>query len=292
MHHFSIRDIENLSGIKAHTIRIWEQRYGICKSKRKESMHRFYDNEDLKQILRIAYLYHKGSRVSTIARLTEEEIKFQTIDNIPENEYENLILHLLEASMELEEDKLEVLLQNCFHSLGVEVAIQKVIYPFMNRIGLLWLTDHVIPAQEHFSTYLILNKVVYETSQLAFQLKYPKTHFLIFTPEGEMHELPILLAQYVCRKRGISSSFLGKNVLLETVQYYCKHRNVTHIFVHMVTNLSNTDNEKYLQRLSVAFPDKKIIAAGPASQCLKGVLPPNITLLKSFEAFCAFDITI
>jgi MerR family transcriptional regulator, light-induced transcriptional regulator len=292
MHHFSIRDIENLTGIKAHTLRIWEQRYGICKSKRKVSLHRYYDNEDLKQILRIAYLYHKGYRVSNIARLTEEEIRFQTIDGIPENEYENMILHFLEASMEFDEVKFEVLLQNCIHSLGLEQAILQVIYPFMNRIGLLWLTDHVIPAQEHFSTYLILNKVFYETSLIPFQLKFPNRHFLIFSPEGEMHELPLILAHYVCRKRGISSGLLGKNVFLETVQYYCKHREVTHIFVHMTTNLSNMDNAKYLQEISAAFPEKRILAAGKAFQCEEAGILPNITLLKSFDQFCNFDLNL
>ena len=75
MHYFTIRDVENLSGIKAHTLRIWEQRYGLCICKRKESQHRYYDNEDLKYVLRIAYLYHHGYRISRIAELNAVQIK-------------------------------------------------------------------------------------------------------------------------------------------------------------------------------------------------------------------------
>src|SRR3954469_12324921 len=134
MNQFTIRDIENLSGIKAHTWRIWEQRYGLGVPQRKDSNHRFYDNENLKQILRITYLYHGGLKISKIASLNKEQLRALSRDRDSiENRYEYYIKELLEASIDLDEEKFERTFQDALNRTDIEDAIINIIYPFQFR---------------------------------------------------------------------------------------------------------------------------------------------------------------
>jgi MerR family transcriptional regulator, light-induced transcriptional regulator len=161
MHYFTIKDIENLSGIKAHTWRIWEQRYNLCLPQRKDSNHRFYDNQNLKQILRISYLYHTGLKISKIAQLDEHALIDATMKHIepsPSNEY--FIKELMEASIDFDHARFETTCENVFKRLETEKAIIQVIYPYLERMGMLWLTDHIIPAQELFSSNFSRQKLV------------------------------------------------------------------------------------------------------------------------------------
>src|SRR5687767_14826166 len=146
MNHFSIRDIENMSGIKAHTLRIWEQRFQLCCPKRKASKHRIYDNEDLKHILRIAYLYHNGHKISRIAAMTENEIRSLALETKPGAENcEIFINQLMEASIDFNQVYFEKILHTSLLHFGFEKAILSVIFPLLRKIGLLWLTGHIIP---------------------------------------------------------------------------------------------------------------------------------------------------
>src|SRR5438105_12129127 len=123
MNNFTIKDIERLSGIKAHTLRIWEQRHGLCFCKRKESLHRYYDNEDLKQILRIAYLYHHGYKISRIATFSKDEIKKLATTNSGENNYDIFINQMIEASIDYDQPRFEKIIHNALLHLGFEKAI-------------------------------------------------------------------------------------------------------------------------------------------------------------------------
>ena len=127
MYHFTIRDVENLSGIKAHTLRMWEQRYGICLCKRKESLHRYYDNEDLKQVLRIAYLYHNGYRISRIAALSPGELNRLASKRFNNDEYEVLVNQLIESCLEYDQLQFEKSLRSVLGTMGLEKCMEKVI---------------------------------------------------------------------------------------------------------------------------------------------------------------------
>lgn len=155
MNRFTIKDIENLSSIKAHTWRIWEQRYNIAIPQRKDSNHRFYDNENLKQILRISYLYRSGMKISKIAKLPPEEMKQMALRNLMKDEAnEFYIKEMIEASVDFDEERFESNFIEAINRMGIEETILNVFYPYQERIGVLWLTDHVIPAQEHFTSIL------------------------------------------------------------------------------------------------------------------------------------------
>ena len=281
MHHFTIRDVENLSGIKAHTLRMWEQRYGLCVCKRKESLHRYYDGEDLKHILRIAYLYHNGYRISKIVRLSPDEIIQLSSKKSALGENAVLINQLVEAGLDYDQDRFENAFQGSIRLTGLEHTIEKVIYPFLDKIGLLWLTGHVLPAQEHFCSYLIQKTVIAAINALP-PVNNGNHKVLLFTPEGEQHELPLLVIQYIIKKKGFQTILLGKSISMDVVQTYCSQQPVTHLYFHLVTNFTHRQPSDYLATLSARFADKKIIASGPALKTVNRP-PDNVSILRSFQ---------
>lgn len=265
MNSFTIRDIENLSGIKAHTLRIWEHRYNFMTPKRKESNHRFYDNEDLKHILRISYLYHSGRKISNIALMADKEINDIIDKENALNTNEFLITQLMEASIDFDEDKFETVLNTSFNKTNVEDAIINVIYPYLNKIGLLWLTEHIIPAQEHFSSNIISHKLLSKIDSLSLVPNPKSKRVLLFTPVNEHHEIPILFIQYLFKKYGHRVIYFGASVQLNDIEEYCALHTVDVLHFNIITNLNGIPLNEYVTRVSHKFPKQKIIVSGPAA---------------------------
>lgn len=288
MNHFSIKDLENLSGIKAHTLRIWEQRFGILVPKRKESNHRYYDNEDLKRILRISYLYHQGHKISKIARFSEVELKTLPLHATPNHLEPQLLLNqLLEASLDFDEVLFEKYFAKAF-KLGFEACMLDVIYPFLEKMGLLWLTDHAIPAQEHFASNIIKRKMIAAIDAVPIPpVFWGNQCMVLFTPTGEMHELPLLLMQYLMKKRGERIVFFGNNLKEEALHLFIKKRPVSHLYFHIITYLAQADLNTYLQTLSANFPEQQIVVSGPLTETVTVSLP-NVRLLNSLSEMLAF----
>lgn len=288
MNKFTIKDIENLSGIKAHTIRIWEQRYQIIRPKRKSTNHRIYDNDDLKRILRISYLYHCGFKISKIAQLSEEEIKKIALE-MPHQDrfYEIHANQMMEAMIDFDQIRFEKIFHNLLLHIGFEQTITKVIYPYLERVGLLWMTGNIIPAQEHFASNLIRKKILVAIDGL----KLPhasSSHFLLFLPEGEFHEIPLLFAHYLLKRSGKMVTYLGCNVPLEDVKVFVGLKKITHLYTHMVTNFTKQEIHAYVQQLAEYFPTQQIVLAGPQIHHLNLALPANIQQLPSLEAMMAY----
>lgn len=265
MNRFTIRDIENLSGIKAHTLRIWEHRYNFMTPKRKESNHRFYDNEDLKHILRISYLYHSGRKISNIAFMADKEINDIIDKENSVNTNEFLITQLMEASIDFDEDKFETVLNTSFSKTNVEDAIINVIYPYLKKIGLLWLTEHIIPAQEHFSSNIISHKLLSKIDSLSSVPKPNSKRVLLFTPVNEHHEIPIIFIQYLLKKNGHRVIYFGDSIQLNDIEEYCAVNTVDVLHFHVITNLNGIHLNEYVTKLSNKFPKQKIIISGPAA---------------------------
>lgn len=264
MQKFTIRDIENLSGIKAHTLRIWEQRYDFFTAQRKESQHRFYSNEDLKKLLRIAYLYHSGWKVSKIAALKEETI-LETVRTIEyAGNHQLSVLNLLEAAADFDEGRFKLVLDDLIKSTGMRKTVLDVCYPFLQKVGLLWMTNNVIPAQEHFSSYIIQHRIISETDSLPPSLTNDKV--LLFSPDGEHHELPLLFLNYALREQGNRTLFLGCNVAWRKIRNLIDRPEIKVVYIHIITFLSRFEVDEYLEELCKAFPQKKIVVSGAAVQ--------------------------
>ena len=284
MNQFSIRDIENLCGVKAHTLRIWEQRYKLFCPRRKESQHRIYDCDDLKELLRIAFLYHHGYKISKIASLTPEQRQEEVARIKPQVcNFEIYVHQLIEASIGFDKDNFEKIVNNLVLRIGLEKCIVHVFYPFLERIGMLWMTNHVLPAQEHFSSHIIRKKIICAIDGME-PPRDQRHNVVIFSPPGEMHEIPLLVINYLFRKHGIRTTYFGTNVTPETIQYYASIHNITHLYLHVITHLDNCGMETIIDKFSKLFPDKKILFSGPACQCI-GQHSTQLVHLKSFEEF-------
>lgn len=283
MNQFSIKDIENLSGIKAHTLRIWEQRYQILIPKRKDSNHRFYDNEDLKHLLRVAYLYHRGIKISKIAKLRDEALIKATLEHFStDTSYNNYINQLMEASLDFDEQKFERTFEDALSKEAIDNVMLRIIYPYLEKVGMLWLTDHVIPAQEHFTSNLINRKIIMAIDSLPNQYKEGKKDVILFTPPKEHHEIPLLFIQYLLKKNGHKVIYYGTNISLKDLDAYCNVMPVTHIHFHLLTNLTSLNLDDYLNKLCEAYPTKQIVVSGPKTKEVT-VNVANVRLLRSMD---------
>lgn len=285
MQKFTIRDIENLTGIKAHTLRIWEQRYDFFTAQRKESHHRIYSNNDLKKLLRIAYLYHSGWKVSKIASLNEQNI-LDTVKAIEHAGSQQLsVLTLLHAAADFDELKFKQVLDDLIKSNGLEKTILNVCYPYLQKVGLLWMTNNVVPAQEHFSSYIIQHRIIAETDCLPPSNAADK--IILFSPDGEHHELPLLFINYALRKQQWRTVFFGCNVGWKKIKNVIEVDEIKIIYIHIITFLSRFEVDEYLEELCKAFPQKKVVVSGAAVQGTQRNFV-NLQVLKTDEAIHNF----
>jgi DNA-binding transcriptional MerR regulator len=287
MNEFTIRDIENLCGIKAHTLRAWEQRYRLFVPKRKESQHRIFDDNDLKELLRISFLYHNGYKVSKLAAMSAEEIQHAVTSTIVRDDNYELFVHqMIEASIGFNKEALDKIINTIAIRIGMEKAITNVFYPFLKRIGLLWLTNNVIPAQEHFASHIIRKKIIMATDGLEIPAGQ-ESIILVFAPKGELHEIPLLAANYFFRKHNNPTVYLGVNIDFETLRYYLDRKPADYLYTHIITHFNDEELDDYLCKLSREYPQKKILVSGPAVCCIKK-LPPNITVLHTIDEMLSF----
>lgn len=278
MQQFTIKDVENLLGIKAHTLRIWEQRYHFFAPKRKESAHRLYDNEDLKFLLQVAFLYHQGWKISKIAALPPAAIG-DAVAQVPlnGNTYPHFVVQLVRHAIDFAEVSFTELLNKIIDQIGFERTVEEICFPFLRRVGLLWMTNHIVPAQEHFSSYIIQNRIIAETEKLPLPQK--PVEIILFAPKGEFHELPLLYLHYLLRKNGWAVLYLGKNVTFDVLLQCADQPGIQYLFLHLLTNLSQIDPDLYLEEIIRMFPGKKIIASGTVvHQIQRNFLPVQLLL--------------
>jgi DNA-binding transcriptional MerR regulator len=283
---FTISDIENLTGIKAHTLRIWEQRYDFFQPKRKDSKHRIYDNEDLKRLLRVAYLYHQGWKISKIATLSDEDI-IQIVTQSPAgpSDYASHITQLLNAMLGFNEYAFKQALNEVIEKVGFENTLIHVCYPYLTRIGNLWATNHALPAQEHFSSYLIQNRVIVETERLGVNEQSPE--IILLCPQGEFHELSLLFIQYMLRKNGWSTLYLGTNVTLTELAQIADKCGSKYIYLHLTTNFTGFEVDDYLEKICRQFPKQSILVSGGGAQKAQRQFV-NVRLLRTDAAIYSF----
>lgn len=288
MNHFSIRDIENLTQIKAHTLRIWEHRYRLLAPKRKASQHRYYDNEDLKYILRISHLYHRGFKISYIASLSEEEIKQLALEIQPGADNNAIYINqLLEYSIDFDAAGFEQSIENAIRQTGFENCMTEIVFPMLKKMGVLWLTGNAIPAQEHFASAIVTRKILAQTGELSLPASRSDKCVLLFTPAGEWHEIPLLLMQYILKKNKIPTIYLGAGACPEQIAQVCRHQHVTHFYFHLITCLTRCDVNGYVHRLAACFPDKTIAISGSLVDELRDV-PANVQPLRTQREIMAF----
>jgi MerR family transcriptional regulator, light-induced transcriptional regulator len=280
MGNYSIKELEQLSGIKAHTIRIWEKRHRLIAPQRTHTNIRFYSDYDLKKIINVSTLNSNGLKISVIAKMSEEELtrKVMEISNAT-NKATIYIDQLVTSMLELDEEKFETDLQTLEQKFGFETMITDVVYPFLEKIGLLWQTGNITPAHEHFISNLIRQRVIVATASLPI-VKKGTVRAVLFLPENEFHEIGLLFYHYIARKQGFKTYYLGQAVPHQDLKSVCEvHR--PHLLITSMTSSPTRDKlNDYLQKLSTDFPSSKILASGAVLRRSSFKFPSN---LKFFE---------
>lgn len=259
---YYIKDLESITGIKAHTIRIWEQRYNLVTPKRTITNIRFYDDEDVKLLLNIALLNKKGLKISKIANLSKSEIHSEALITCKKrNENDDLINSLLLATYNLSETAFNKVFSSYIMKEGFDNAITKLAFPFLQRLGDLWASNALHPALEHFASNIIKQKL-----QIAAQGQTKKTDnhkkFILFLPPGELHEFGLLYANYVIRSYGHEVIYFGQNVPITDLFKTIETVNADYILT--VFSICNSDIEpiKFVNEVHTHLPHIKVILAG------------------------------
>jgi DNA-binding transcriptional MerR regulator len=283
MNVFTIKDLENLSGIKAHTIRIWEQRYSFLKPQRTTTNIRYYSNDELKTILNVALLNKYGYKISYIDRMNDAEINHKISEfSQGQAKQDRVVKELIECMIYLDLLKLETIIDEYINQQGIEAAIQDIFFPFLERIGILWLTNHINPAQEHLVSNIIRQKIIVAIENTKTQFNAANS-ILLYLPEGEYHELGLLFIYYLLKQKGISVLYLGANVPFKDVEYIVELKKPSVIFLHVTSIPYGFQFEKYVNHLSKTFSNIPINISGWLAQNYKKVVPPNIYFKKSLQ---------
>jgi MerR family transcriptional regulator, light-induced transcriptional regulator len=281
MNAFTIKDLENLSGIKAHTIRIWEQRYQFLKPQRTSTNIRYYTNDELKTVLNIALLNKYGYKISHIDRMDRDELKDKILSlNNVQAQQERLINELIQCMVDMNLEEYEAVLDNYILARGIEKTIMHLIFPFLERIGILWMTNHVNPAQEHLVTNIIRQKLVVGIESIVTHMKVDKT-VLLFLPEGEYHELGLLFTYYLMKSRGVKVLYLGSSVPLKDLDYVIQLKKPDYIYTHLTALAPNFNFEKFLNLIGLRFPATPFVISGQVTQTYRKKVPANAHLRKS-----------
>lgn len=288
MHSFTIKDLENLSGIKAHTIRIWEQRYQFLKPSRTQTNIRYYSSDELKMLLNIALLNKYGYKISHIDKMCEAELKDKILSlSGPEAFQERIVNELIQNMVDLNMESLEDTLDRYIAAKGIERTITQIIFPFMEKIGILWLTNHINPAQEHLVTNIVRQKLIVGIESVRSSLKVDKS-ILMFLPEGEYHEIGLLFVYYLMKSRGVNVFYLGANVPLNDVEYVVKLKKPDYLFSHLTSVAHKFNFDKFITTITKKFADTPMVISGQLTHTYEKKIPAPIKFKKSLSEVTEF----
>lgn len=273
---YSIKDLEQLSGIKAHTLRVWEQRYNLLSPKRTDTNIRFYDDDDLKLILNVALLNDNGFKISKIASMDMPELRDEVMKLTERSLTHDDQIHALTISMiEMDEERFDKILSSNILKLGFEQTMLNIIYPFMSKIGMLWQTGAINPAQEHFISNLVRQKLIVAIDGQV--VKGSGKKFLLFLPEGELHEISLLFATYIIKNKGHRVIYLGQNTpKADLFSVYKLHK--PEYLLTIITNSPSAEFvQEYIDSLSEQFQNTSILISGYQTIGQDLELPSNVS---------------
>jgi DNA-binding transcriptional MerR regulator len=260
---YSIKDLEQLSGIKAHTLRIWEQRYDILKPDRTDTNIRTYDDHDLKLVLNISLLKEHGHKISEISKMSPEELSKEVLlISDKQLSYPDQIHALTISMLDLDEERFEKIVSTNTLQFGFENMMINIIYPFLSRIGTLWITGSIRPAQEHFISNLIRQKLIVAIDSQPPSLKPGAKKYLLYLPEGEMHEISLLFANYIVRSRQNKVIYLGQSLPFSELSFAHEIHKPDYIFTVITSVPGQNEIQRYVYKLAKEFPNSKILMTG------------------------------
>jgi len=289
---FTIKDLENLSGIKAHTIRIWEQRYTFLNPQRTTTNIRYYNNHELKTLLNVALLNKYGFKISHIDKMatTEMREKILSLSQV-QAQQERIINDLIQFMIDLNMDSFEETLDNFIMARGIEKSITQIIFPFLEKIGILWMTNHINPAQEHLVSNIIRQKLIVGIESTGSHFQSNST-VLLFLPEGEHHELGLLFIYYLLKSRGVKVLYLGANVPIKDLDYVIGIKKPDFVYTHLTSVANNFNFDRFLSAITIRIPNQKVIISGQMTQNYKKKIPANFQFKTSLSEVMEYIATL
>ncbi len=281
---YSIKDLENFTQIKAHTLRIWEQRYNLLCPERTDTNIRYYSDRDLKKIININLLYNNGLKISKIAKLNENEI-FRLANEIllkPEDDEASRVDFFINKIMDFDEVAIVQTLQQLDEMQGLDRVFSDLLIPVLRKIGELWQVDTINAAHEHFFSHVLRDYIIRNTIK-AKDNEIIKGRVLLFLREGEFHELALVFYNYLLRSKGYQTIYLGQSLPNEDVARSIRRIKPDLIFTSLIAKLE----EQELTELMTIFENNidlsKIYMGGYQVKLYQDAIPSAIHIIHSID---------
>ncbi len=277
MGRYTLVELEKLSGILAHTIRVWERRYDILKPQRTDTNRRWYDDDDLRRLINISTLYHAGTKISRIAGLSNSELeKMAVLQEKDTSAYDVQINSLVVAMLSFNESAVNEVLLRSVISIGFEETITGIVFPFLKRVGFLWQTGSVTAGTEHFVTNLLRNRLISSIDSIPPANRPDRKRFMLFLPENELHELGLLFYAYLIRSAGHDILYLGQSTPFHSLAEACEKWQPDFLVTGALSQLAVPEPDEYLSKLGGTFSTRKILVSGSLSGVATSQGFPNI----------------
>lgn len=284
MNYYTIKDLETLSGIKAHTIRIWEKRYGLLEPQRSTTNIRYYSDDELKKLLNVSMLVKHGFKISKVAvykegQIRDEVLKLSQKPLSSEGLIDQLILH----TVNFDDQNFERLLYQQIEKIGFEDTFTTVIFPLFEKVGVYWQIGSIFPAQEHFVSNITRQLLIQAASE--FKNQEASYSILFFLKEGEMHELSLLFYNYLALKAGYKTVYLGQNVPFEDLLKMEGLQKIDAVFTAFINGIEKEELDGYLGKMENAFKRKRVFVSGAQLAAQKPKLPANFKVVSDVKSF-------
>jgi MerR family transcriptional regulator, light-induced transcriptional regulator len=278
---YSIRDLEKLTGIKKHTIRIWEQRYRLITPHRTNTNIRYYTDNELRRLFNIALLNRNGFKISKLAQIGHEEIAHLVAGIAERNENANTQIDALTLAMlNLDEHAFENIFATSIHEHGFEKTMATLIYPLLENLKALWITRSINPAHEKFITHLIRRKVLRAIDEIDAPDRRDNPVFFLYLPDGEMQELTLLFINYLLRQRGFQVIYLGSGTSISDIRDACSAVPPGYVFSIIEAPLPRQSVQSYVDHAAAAVGKSQLLLTGSQVFMHPLKLPPNVTLVN------------
>jgi DNA-binding transcriptional MerR regulator len=289
---FTIKDLENVSGVKAHTIRIWEKRYGLLSPERTDTNIRYYSSDNLQKLLNVVLLNRNNHKISKIAEMSNETIIVKARELAFKVAVDDEAINSFKLSM-FQFDK--VLFNNTYNKLLNKKTFREifkdVFIPFLGHIGLLWQTDTLLPAHEHFISNLIAQKIQISIERLEYSVINSETTYVLFLPENEIHELGLMYLNYELVLRGNSTIYLGQSLPLSNLDYFFESDTKICFITSLTVQPYDDKIVSYFQEINdiIKGTEHRLVAVGSKTLKVKGIdfeadislYPSVVSLLKT-----------
>jgi len=291
--HYSIAELERYSGIKAHTIRMWEQRYSLFRPHRTETNIRVYNDEQLRKLLNVAALLQAGMRISLIAGMSDEEfvkkLDQQLSDQMSENTYAREINALIMAGLTYDEELFHRTFADCMMRYGLEETYVDILYPVLKRVGLMWSTREMDVCQEHYISNLVRQKLFTAADNLTAPKPEAKK-WVLFLGENERHDIGLLYANFLIRQYGHKVYYLGRQVSLNDMASNIDQLSPDFILTFIKHTSQIEWGQNYVNEIGNLLSDCHAVVAGHPKILNAIEKPPNVSFLDNPDQLLKFIV--